>query len=607
MDSSKKEQKAISYVKDIINNCPLLNAYDIREGDKEMSWDGFIRIHKSSQTHSKSNLEGRVFVQIKGSAKRNLEAETITYPAEVSDLRNYLNDGGAIYIVVYIDPKDRRKIYYETLTVVKLKEYLSKVKSTQKSKSISLKALPLHPDEIETIFINFYTETQKQKGFANLPLYTLKDLKDHHGYKGFSISTTKIGNIPSSFIDRQAPFFENEIYGYALLDGFDIPIPIAERITAIEISHNINEPVTVNGKVFYSGCQVSQNKKDQVTIKIGEVIQYAISTDGKCEFRYNPAKLHRDRLQANKFIQCAISNKSFDIGKIHLRMDMDGVDKFLNSLHCEIASLEKLDTLLKTIHVQEQIDTYSLKPQDYRHINLLYRSIVEKKLLPNLKVKDNGPTIYITPIANLRIKIVIYPVTVDNGPEQYCIEDFFHVKENFLAYKKDPDDDHYYMIPPYLVSTIDEYASVSNIDYENIKTTLQSYLEADKDLYSFVNTALLRMLSAYDMKRNNKRLLNAAEFIAKCLIDCDTPALSMSAKKINFFQVIKRYRTFTEEEENQLMTIKDDVNLDPIGKTAICLLLDDHKSAKFYYKQASQEERSFFNTLPIHRFWNTTK
>lgn len=173
--------------------------------------------------------------------------------------------------------------------------------------------------------------------------------------------------------------------------------------------------------------------------------------------------------------------------------------------------------------------------------------------------------------------------------------------------KKDPDDDHYYMIPPYLVSTIDEYASISNIDYENIKTTLQSYLEADKDLYSFVNTALLQMLSAYDIKRNNKRLLNAAEFIAKCLIDCDTPALSMSAKKINFFQVIKRYRAFTEEEENQLMTIKDDVNLDPIGKTAICLLLDDYKSAKFYYKQASQEERSFFNTLPIHRFWNTTK
>lgn len=47
------------------------------------------------------------------------------------------------------------------------------------------------------------------------------------------------------------------------------------------------------------------------------------------------------------------------------------------------------------------------------------------------------------------------------------------------------------------------------------------------------------------------------------------------------------------------MTIKDDVNLDPIGKTAICLLLDDHKSAKFYYKQASQEERSFL-TLSLY-------
>ena len=174
MDTSKVETKAVAYVQDVLSNCPLLAASDIKIGDKEMSLDGSVRIH-NTDNHTKHNLRGRVFVQVKGRTVGNISKETISYQAEVSDLRNYLQDGGAIYIVVYFGPNNARKIYYETLTVVKLKQYLSKVKSTQRKKSISLRALPTDTNDIETIFLNFYNDSMNQKGFANAHISSLTE------------------------------------------------------------------------------------------------------------------------------------------------------------------------------------------------------------------------------------------------------------------------------------------------------------------------------------------------------------------------------------------------------------------------------------------------
>ena len=130
MDSSKIEGKAVRYVKEILDDCPLLSSNDIKEGDKEISWDGNVKIF-NSERHAKDNLLGRVFVQVKGKvvADKDLTKDFISYPANVSDLNNYQNDGGVIYLVVYIAPNGTRKIFYETLTIVKLKDYLQRIKS----------------------------------------------------------------------------------------------------------------------------------------------------------------------------------------------------------------------------------------------------------------------------------------------------------------------------------------------------------------------------------------------------------------------------------------------------------------------------------------------
>ena len=92
MDSSKIEGKAVRYVKEILDDCPLLSSNDIKEGDKEISWDGNVKIF-NSERHAKDNLLGRVFVQVKGKvvADKDLSKDLIAYPANVSDNNCCLN------------------------------------------------------------------------------------------------------------------------------------------------------------------------------------------------------------------------------------------------------------------------------------------------------------------------------------------------------------------------------------------------------------------------------------------------------------------------------------------------------------------------------------
>ena len=600
MNSSKIEGSAVRYVKDVLDNCTLLSSSYINEGDKEISWDGFVKIYKSER-HAKDNLLGRVFVQVKGKVvvDEDLTRDLITYPANVSDLNNYQNDGGVIYLVVYIAPNGTRKIFYETLTIVKLKDYLKRIKSNQESKSINLKVLPNEASDIETIFINFYEDAKKQKSFANYELLPIEELAKQKGFEGIKITTTKRGVKPDNFIDQTAAIIENEVYVYASIDGFEIPA--SNVISKMELQHKVDKRVTVNGVEYYNSCDVVVRKKGQRTIRFGKTIEFTIFDEGRVElFKYIPSKLHRDRLQALKFIHSASVFHRFDIGELYFQLTEDSGCNF-QEIERDIALLTRIDELLLRLNIQEQIDLSKLSTQDYKNISLLYDGIVLAKSLPNLRIENNSPTSYNIALSNLRIKILISPKPSDSGETLYCIEDYFSLTEHIIGQKI--DDGKYYILSPYLVLEQEEYGNISNMDYKKLVEDAKERMSVDCDIYPIVNGTLLNLLLAYD-KKHNKDLLFAAEDLAKLLMEYDTPELSPDAKMINYLQTVKRYRKFTDDEVECLINIKENNQDSLFAKIAVCLLLDDHRTAKIYFKRVeSQDDKNFFNQLPIHRFW----
>lgn len=142
MNAKTIETLSINAVRDSIVVSDFLDQY-ISDNDKEPSWDGFVYIY-NDKSKKKSELVGRVAVQVKGITCDDFSKSEISYPVSIDDMNNYLHDGGVIYFVVYIS-KDgiSKKIYYQTLTPVKLKSYISEIKETNNEKNKKQKILNL--------------------------------------------------------------------------------------------------------------------------------------------------------------------------------------------------------------------------------------------------------------------------------------------------------------------------------------------------------------------------------------------------------------------------------------------------------------------------------
>ena len=98
----------------------------INENDREPSWDGNVEVYrKAGNTHNKEDLILRVPIQVKGHINNNLKKKAITYSVDISDLRNYLNDGGTVFLVVYIDEEGAHsQIYYNSLLPYDLRKII---------------------------------------------------------------------------------------------------------------------------------------------------------------------------------------------------------------------------------------------------------------------------------------------------------------------------------------------------------------------------------------------------------------------------------------------------------------------------------------------------
>lgn len=149
MNKERIEGLSINYLKNILLKTGYITPY-VSENDRTPSWDGCVILRSKKDSASKENLR-RVFVQVKGKEVAPPYQSQISFPIDVKDLNNYLNDCGVIYFVVYLDGISQYKIYYVTLTRLILRRAL-KNKNNNKTISFILNQLPDDLDEISDIF-----------------------------------------------------------------------------------------------------------------------------------------------------------------------------------------------------------------------------------------------------------------------------------------------------------------------------------------------------------------------------------------------------------------------------------------------------------------------
>lgn len=595
-DSDTIESLAVGPVRDAISRCPYAKE-DIKTNDKMPSWDGDIFIY-SKEGKKKEDLLGIIHSQVKGREVDMLSSNEITYPAEVSDLKNYLNNGGTLFFVVEIDPNDNRRIFYSTLLPIKLQVLFDDIEEGQRTKSITLKPFPSDDkNAVATVLTNFYIDAHKQTSFSDVKLPTLKDLSGNKNVEKIFVSTKKIGARDDSNADALKAFVENEVCFYAQFKGNPAHIPVKAAVGKMAFSRLIDEPVRIDNRTFFDEYRITYSANGLfITFAYG--VKLSWDREGQQgKFNYVAPNSLRQRMVSLAFITALAKSGCFKLGDICYTMDYFNFDEA--KLNHEYEMCQRTAKLLQILHVEEDLDISGLKKSDAFALSCLETAFVDNQPVRGINHTQEGPTYKDISVSNLRIRVILAPNEKDNKLTD--IEDFFNPKRHIISYQKE-NDENYYFIPGMSLLDINALCSLSNIDYSR---TIAGYKELSKSnphMLLIANETLNKMILSYD-KRANERLFSASLELATWLSTQSIPFITVNGCKLDVLQLTKRKRKLNKEEHALLEEILDNRELDPFDKIGSLLLLGRKKEAKVFYKTMNTEQQTSFNLSPMHKFW----
>jgi hypothetical protein len=585
MDSLKIERTALSCVRNFFNHSNILDDY-ISENDKEPFWDGNIMIK------SENGITSKVPTQVKGKTIKKM-SKMPTYPVNIKNLRNYRDNGGIAYFVVYIINTDKCYFYYALLTPLKI-QWLIETANGNWQKSIKLKPVDVNNiSDFETEFKAFDINRKRQTPYAGLKPMSLEDaLKKGH----------KI-NIPLVNVSSEEKAIEyiinNPTCLYAEIDSGDYKslYPIGYDSFKLVPIQKIQEPVSVDDVVYFDRY-TKQYKKDSVTYCIGECMDFTIQNqEGKLNGTVN---FHRSSKRVSqivnelKFIQSVTLLRYFRIDNMILKVNCN--DPKTNSLNKEVNYWLRIEQLFKRLHISLDLDISEFSNKDFKNLELLMIGILDKK-----EISQSNEINLITTTDVGDYTILLYAEKQESG--NYLIDDFFVGAQKLaFAYKNDNKEQKLATSMFSLVINHANFASFINVDYSLLVSTYDEMKEYNPFLTDRANDDMLVLLNTYDKQVDKKsEMLNAAYEINDWIIKTNDKNHVLNI--VNKLQIVKRKRALSGEEMDVLLGLSEDRELDNYMKIAIQLLLGIQKSAEHYFKRLNEKEQKFFESLPIYIFW----
>lgn len=561
-------------------------------GDRNPSWDGDVRIYPNDE-NTKDTLIGKVDVQVKGKICFE-RTPSIIYTTEIADLRNFLNGGGAIYFIVYMDETgENTKIYFKEFLPYNLLKILKECPSNQKTKNIEYSEFPEETlDKIE-IFTNFFENKKLQAKLIEVGEIDEESLKQ----SGVLIKGYKIG-FTSLREDQPNPYrylFRNSCYRYAVTDLGYWPV---EQISHIEaVSFPIEIPVYVGDRCFYSKIEKIYNK-DGTKFLFGKCVcsHYVDETRTIGEWQCNFKGSLEEQLLDMEFVLAATHLRKIRYGtntydfivKDDYQDDLKLLEKRAEAFRDAKYVMSSLGILNKFTFPFEE-----LTDKDIDSLNTLVDGILHEKRV-RLPEKDNFMLFVWFNIANLKI---LMAVKADQDG-QYKVFNFFN---EFVDVKLHRDGKEY-DCSQFVLLNSNMFINACNVNYE----TILSHIKATKisePFLSQVTRLLLEMLKAYDVqKEKNDKLMDTAMELALYVKKKGTENIYL----LNYLQVIKRRRNLNSYEKKKLLKIMEET-LPLVEKVGAAVLLEDFEQAERFYQQLSEAEKKDFDGFPINNLWKKEK
>lgn len=597
IDTKEVEEKALNYFKSFIEDSKVISQY-LKENDKEPFWDGYLYLY--DEKRDKQNFIGRVPVQIKGTEVKIIETKKFKFSLLKKDLKAYLIEP-TFFIVCQIKKGTKeRKLFYRELLPSTVKNLLSDMEKIEARKTLFH---PLTDDlkDFEEQLKVFLGNSKKMISYVESKPLTMSDAVKK-GIKEFSfIAPDKFNNK----IELMRYLSTHKTHLYATLSKeLNVEMPISDGPVQFAFKGHNNGDVKVGDKTYFNGFD-SEMKDGHIIVDIASVltIDWPLESKGcvlpKIQF-VSKAKYLKEAINELEFALALHDVGDLKLGPACFKMTSNEKDN-LDDIRRKYSKLVELDSVLNKLHVYKAIDLSQITRAQGHLIDILIETVGKGK---SVMIPEQESRLITMDISN--IKLLLWCNVNEKGECE--IGDFFD--RTFKITYTINGDKTIHVSPFSYLQNENFWENIDNIDYDNIIESAEDAAKDDAFCYQMANFDVLAMIKASDHleitnKERSERLLSEALKLDEWLIDSDPTIEMKDVHVINKYQIIKRQRKLTTEEENGL---KDLLNHDGLGeqlKFAILLLLERKQDAMDIFSAFSDEDKTRLREFPIWRFYVT--
>lgn len=569
MDSSLIEKYGITAFESFLSGSELF-APKISSDDKYPSWDGEIILYKTSK-HRKDNIEGRIPVQVK-SANRKVKKKEKFY-IEVSDLNNYLKEGGIILIrPIFRSPADYN-IFIKSLPPLAITKLLDD-NSGRKKISVDLECI----DSI--------------KAFEERCLFFLKSRQKQYNIDNYidigsliAGANNQIGLIIDAIHDVpiRDSILSDHCFFYQQVDNLCIPV----KIQIDRVGFNKPANVFVDDEIFFHEVINSKDVNGNEFIEFNSVIGLKITNKESVKLvtNFNEDSLYKDCLQAFRFISSFNTTRAFKIDSILLESVSIGIDDGFQEEYDFFEDLYELFLKFRINYNSLTINAIRVKQEFLIKLIIVFiknnRIILQNQpehIIQTLNLYNNHRIIYLRKEEESLYRGYDF-FSNDSLPSDFLLK--IHLENTafpcsrFLALNN-----------THLIKSIDGY-------FNEVLHDLVSHYSSE--VFPSYQLFMLNCISAFDQTDNVEFLKIADkinELVTKEVNDIDIYI-------INKLQIIKRQRLLNQDEKRKLLEIEQK-NPDDVNKICcVNILLGYNERFELFYDMLTDKGKDEFKAWPI--------
>lgn len=556
---------------------------EIPVGDTYPSWDGEIIVYSSEDSRNKrkkTDITGRVPVQVKGTHVKHFSKGTCSHNIEVADLKNYSNEAGALFLVVEMtdfNDVNKTKIFYAELLKYDIQK-LIKGKEHQKTISHTFQELP--EDKLYLLCKHFLFHRTEQG-------YKLMTWDGKTEYDEYTLAV-----IDNKESDLDFYLFDLGTFIYGENKHTNLKVPIDRFKADIKIEQE-KFNIGTRDKVFYDKLY-REKTRDNQKIKFGKSFTMVLS-DNKLDINFSESGSIRERIKdCEFFVEIAKAGKIYlNHTEVSLNFKEDVYKDVLAPMPNYIKKLKEILWVLNYLGVEPDEDFDTLK-KDLKQISFLIDVIINKTVEAN-KITDKH--LQVVSVGNYKILL-----SKGVGEHENTFFDFFNyneIKEKYrILISSDETFKNAVEHSPYILLKPEELYKYSNLKLDSIEKALTDVDYTNSISLDISNEFLLNTLLYLDDNENDKRK-EILTMIAN-MYDYIYEQTDETMFLINKMQAIFRKRKLAEEEIMKITEIKV-TNMDDIAiVSASDILLDNHNEFKYRFDKLSEKDKSLIKDYPIY-------